>query len=206
MNIPRTIALTLSVLFITTMSMAQSGPQLNHDPATVKFVTFDRWLMMQQLLLAMMVIAMFGVSAVGQTPTDLQRKYGILTNVFEVRPGVLMTVKYGDDGQVSEMVIEKRHTTDRGINLNAALPEALVKELIDELAPIETRGKRIDKGYKDKWYLESNISGNLTETNRRYENFTITLIGTLSPAGEGSGTIVLIIKRNTPGKVASTTR
>jgi hypothetical protein len=162
--------------------------------------------MMQQLLLAVMVIAMFGISAFGQTPTDLQRKYGIPANVFEVRPGVLMTVKYGHDGQASEMVIEKRHTTDRSINLNAALPEALVKELIDELAPIETRGKRIDKGYMDKWYLESNISGNLTETSRKYENLTITLIGNLSPAGEGSGTIVLIIKRNTPGKVASTTR
>ncbi len=85
--------------------------------------------MMQQLLLAVMVIAMFGVSAFGQTPTDLQRKYGTLTNVFEVRPGVLMTVKYGDDGQASEMVIEKRHTTDGGINLNGALSEALVKEL-----------------------------------------------------------------------------
>jgi len=41
MNIPRTIALTLFVLFISTVSMAQSGAQLNHDPATVKFVTSD---------------------------------------------------------------------------------------------------------------------------------------------------------------------
>lgn len=162
--------------------------------------------MMQQLLLVALIIAMFGVSAFGQTFTDLQRKYGTPTNVFEVRPGVLMTVKYGDDGQASEMVIERRHTTDASINLNSALSEALVKELIDELAPIETRGKRIDKGYMDKWYLESNISGNLIETNRRFENFTITLIGNLSSSGQGSSTVVLIIKRNTSGKVATTTR
>jgi hypothetical protein len=162
--------------------------------------------MTQQLLFAALIIGMLGISAVAQTPADLQRKYGTPTNVFEVRPGVLMTVKCGDDGQVSEMIVERRHTTDAKINLNSTLPDAMVQELIDELAPVETRGKRIDKGYMDKWYLESNISGNLIQTNRRYENFTITLIGNLSPSGEGSGTIVLIIKRNFPGKVASTAR
>jgi len=37
----RTIAVTISILFISTMSLAQSAPQLNRDPAMVKFVTFD---------------------------------------------------------------------------------------------------------------------------------------------------------------------
>src|ERR1051325_4358082 len=41
MNIPRTIALTLFILSISTMSMAQSAAQLNREPATVKFVTSD---------------------------------------------------------------------------------------------------------------------------------------------------------------------
>lgn len=37
----RTIALAICILFIATMSSAQSGQQLNRDPATVKFVTSD---------------------------------------------------------------------------------------------------------------------------------------------------------------------
>jgi hypothetical protein len=41
MNIPRNIALTIFILCVSTMSIAQSGPQLNRDPATVKFVTSD---------------------------------------------------------------------------------------------------------------------------------------------------------------------
>ena len=41
MNMPRTIALTIAILFISTISFAQSGPQLNRDPAMVKFVTSD---------------------------------------------------------------------------------------------------------------------------------------------------------------------
>ena len=41
MNIRRTIALAIFMLFISTTSIAQSGPQLNRDPAKVKFVTSD---------------------------------------------------------------------------------------------------------------------------------------------------------------------
>lgn len=37
----RTIALTIFILFVSTVSLAQSGPQLNRDPATVKFVSSD---------------------------------------------------------------------------------------------------------------------------------------------------------------------
>ena len=37
----RTISLTISLLFISTVCIAQSGPQLNRDPKTVKFVTSD---------------------------------------------------------------------------------------------------------------------------------------------------------------------
>src|SRR5215213_9461909 len=37
----RTIVLTICILFISTTSIGQSGPQLNRDPATVKFITSD---------------------------------------------------------------------------------------------------------------------------------------------------------------------
>ena len=37
----RTIALTIFILFVSTVALAQSGPQLNRDPATVKFVSSD---------------------------------------------------------------------------------------------------------------------------------------------------------------------
>ena len=41
MNTPRTIAITLCILFISTVCLAQPGPHLNQDPAAVKFVTSD---------------------------------------------------------------------------------------------------------------------------------------------------------------------
>ncbi len=41
MNMQRTIALTVFIIIVSTMAVAQTTPQLNHDPATVKFVTSD---------------------------------------------------------------------------------------------------------------------------------------------------------------------
>lgn len=41
MNMPRTIALTICVVFISSTSVAQSRAQLNTDPQSVKFVTSD---------------------------------------------------------------------------------------------------------------------------------------------------------------------
>jgi hypothetical protein len=41
MNTPRTVALTLCILFIPAASFAQSGTRLNRDPGAVKFVTSD---------------------------------------------------------------------------------------------------------------------------------------------------------------------
>jgi hypothetical protein len=41
MNTPRNIAITICILVISTVCLAQSGPTLNRDPAAVKFVTSD---------------------------------------------------------------------------------------------------------------------------------------------------------------------
>jgi hypothetical protein len=41
MNMLRTIAITLCILFTPAMALAQSAPPLNHDPEAVKFVTSD---------------------------------------------------------------------------------------------------------------------------------------------------------------------
>jgi hypothetical protein len=41
MKMPRSIAITLCILFTTAIALAQSSPQLNRDPEAVKFVTSD---------------------------------------------------------------------------------------------------------------------------------------------------------------------
>jgi hypothetical protein len=46
-------------------------------------------------------------TALGQTSADLTSKYRQVIS-YEVRPGVLVTPKYTAEGQVCEMVIERR--------------------------------------------------------------------------------------------------
>ena len=136
-------------------------------------------------------LTIFPLSVLGQTTEELKDKYGTPIEAYLVRPNVFMTVKYGDDGQVSEMVLEKRHTTNSGINLDPYFSEEQIKELIDELAPIHKRGERTDinplRG-NYSGYLDTLVSGRITITEQIYEHVIINVTGSFS------GKMVIIIK------------
>lgn len=150
-----------------------------------------------RLVLLATFLVLAAISASAQTADELTAKYGSPVELFEVRSGILMSVKYTADRQVCEMTLDRRHTTDAGINLASSLSDELVRELIDELAPVVERGERKDKAYgKDKYYLESTIGGNIIDTKYKYENVTIRVVGSFSPTGEGGESRVLIIKHN----------
>ena len=81
------------------------------------------------------------VAAYPQSGSDLRRKYGPPSEAYEVRPNVLMTVVFGTDGQACEMVIEARHTSRAGVNGNSLIPLPIAEEVLNEVAPVEQRGK-----------------------------------------------------------------
>lgn len=91
--------------------------------------------------------AIFGVllvcaAAYPQSRSDLRGKYGAPSEAYEVRPNVLMTVIFDADGQACEMVIEARHTVKGGgVNGNNLIPLTTAEEVLNEVAPIEQRGK-----------------------------------------------------------------
>src|SRR2546426_4341056 len=85
-----------------------------------------------------------GTLAWGQTSADLNAKYRQVTS-YEVRPGIVMTPKYAADGQVCEMVLEKRQKTATGVNFGVSISEKEVKELVDELVPEAERGRNLTK-------------------------------------------------------------
>jgi len=64
---------------------------------------------MVKSLLALGVIGVLTASVAGQTSDNLVAKYPAIS-AYEVRPGILMTAKYAGDGQVCEMVLERRYT------------------------------------------------------------------------------------------------
>jgi hypothetical protein len=75
-----------------------------------------------------------------QTVTDVSAKYPVVTS-YEVRPGILMTPRYTTDGQVCQMSIERQRGTRSGVTLDSFMSDNLVKEIVDELAPLSERGK-----------------------------------------------------------------
>jgi hypothetical protein len=52
-----------------------------------------------------------------------------------------MTVVFGADGQACEMVIEWRHTSKAGVNGNNLIPLPIAEEVLNEVVPMEQRGK-----------------------------------------------------------------
>ena len=48
----------------------------------------------------------------GQSSNDLSARYAAVS-AYQVRPGILMTAKYAEDGQVCEMVLQRVYTPDQ---------------------------------------------------------------------------------------------
>src|SRR5689334_1105781 len=61
---------------------------------------------------------------------------------FVVRPGVLMTATFASDGQVCEIVLEKRHRQTKSISLSPSIESELLDEILNELVPNSERGTK----------------------------------------------------------------
>jgi|SRR5580698_5600112 hypothetical protein len=141
------------------------------------------------LTLAACFLILVTISANGQTSEDLGAKYPAVA-AYEVRPGVLMTVKYAEDGQACEMTLEKRHSSskDRDIDLGSNIPGKVVDELTDELAPV------VDRGPATGRYLspDSYVAGGVSYTKRDFQNVSIEVHGDTSISCDGGEKVVVI--------------
>jgi hypothetical protein len=84
------------------------------------------------------------VSIMAQTQADLRKKYGApVSEIYEVRPNVSLTVTYGKEGQTCAMHFEPKFTDSK-------LPEvtsATLANVFDEIVPADKRGKNIINGF-----------------------------------------------------------
>src|SRR4051812_34256395 len=84
--------------------------------------------------------------AQGQSAGELRAKYGAPVEAYEIRPHVLMTVKYSEDGQVYEYVIEARHTSRDQVAGESLMSVEIAREIVDEVLPLPQRGRRKSSG------------------------------------------------------------
>lgn len=118
-----------------------------------------------------LLVCLIAVSAWGQTADDLAIKYHSIS-AYEVRPGLLMTAKYAEDGQVCEMVLQRRYAEDQ-TDADSTIPRKLEEQLIDELVP--------EKGpATSRWLRNSFVAGGVTHTERDFANVLVVIDGTVS--------------------------
>jgi hypothetical protein len=121
-----------------------------------------------------------------QSSDDLKSKYGMPFKAYEIRPGIMMTVKFDKEGQASEMRIERHAATDPMVYLDTKIPSGLSKQIVDELVPVAERGAEAE--FSGAMIF---IGGSGTSTDD-YENVAITYY--TSQSKECSGLVAIVIK------------
>ena len=136
---------------------------------------------------ALSLMVLTAVFANGQTSDNLAAKYPVVS-AYKVRPGILMTAKYAEDGQVCEMVLQRHYTSDQ-TDADSTIPAELEDQLVDELAPPVERGPATSR-----WLKNSYVAGGVTHTERDFENVLIEIDGT---ASAGDKVVVIHWKKRT---------
>lgn len=146
------------------------------------------------LLVAITNIFVFAacVAAQAQTAAELDMKYDPPVKSYVIRPGVLMTARYADDGRVCAMSVERRRVSGEGLDLRLKFSAGEVAELIEELVPA---GERKVKGEADGLLR---ITGGLAERIYDYQNVSVTLAETASPDEYNGGSVLLIRWKGKP--------
>lgn len=93
-----------------------------------------------RLILAAAFFAFAASSALGQSASDIEAKYGKPTNVYAVSQNIWMTPEYTADGQVCEMLLYPRRIAPDAINLSNKLPFDELQIVLNKLVPVNTRG------------------------------------------------------------------
>lgn len=138
------------------------------------------------LLLIIFFILPACVESRGQTSADLEHKYGPPAKYYKIKPDLMMTAKYDEDGQVCVMYVERRRVSETGFDLRLRLSKEEVSQLIEELVPAEER--RV-KGKADGL---SRITGMLAEQFYDYENVTVVHVSGVSGDGENGGDVLVV--------------
>ena len=124
-----------------------------------------------------LVLLLSCVQASGQAPDNLESKYGKAFNAFEIRPGVMLRIQRANQGQNTEMRVEPFSGTEGPIHLDQTMDVYLVKEIIDELVPIEERGNQ------GLYFGLTLIAGGGFSAGYDYESVSITLLGSMDSKG-----------------------
>lgn len=91
------------------------------------------------------VILLLSVSSViGQTPSELEKKYGKPITVYLVSESIWMTPEYTTDGQLCMMRLHPQRFGPDTNNISPTLPFQELTRVLNQLVPPRTRGAKTE--------------------------------------------------------------
>jgi hypothetical protein len=119
-----------------------------------------------------------------QAATEFDNKYRRITS-YELRPGIVMTPEYTREGQICQMVLERRQRTKSGFLLANTFTEKEVAELVDALVPTADRGNVVPVGLSQGKGPEGYVASGIVRWVSTYENISVESVGIADPRPSG---------------------
>ena len=94
--------------------------------------------------LAIAILLLSVSSVVGQTRSELEKKYGVPIAVYLVSESIWMTPEYTSDGQVCMMKLHPRRFAPNSNKISPSLPFEELTKVLNQLVPPRTRGTKIE--------------------------------------------------------------
>lgn len=107
-----------------------------------------------------------GIPVFAQTELEIEGKYQKPLNVYSVSESIWMSARYSSDGQVCEMKLYPKRTSNNTVYLNNIIPYWELEKVLEEIVPSSLRGKEYLGGFT--W-----VGGGIATTMYIYENVTI---------------------------------
>lgn len=130
------------------------------------------WVLSFSLILAL--------GATLRSSQDFRSRYQLIQS-YEIRPGVLATPKYGSNGTLCEVSVEKRHVQGDTVDLGATMPRKLMLNIANELAPDHERGQPTHQFGRFDY---ENVSGSSAVTIQDYAFLSIHIYRATSESGD----------------------
>jgi len=127
--------------------------------------------------IVLVVFLLTVIPALGQTVSEVERKYGKPVSVYSVSEHIWMTPDYSADGQVCRMRLYPRRLGSETDYLGSQLLFPELSQVLNEMLPPQLRGSKKDG------FGQTSLGGGTAWTTYEYENVSFSFISSykLSP-------------------------
>ena len=126
---------------------------------------------MRSILVIIVTLTVCANTALGQTASDIERKYGNPVTAYPVSEHIWMTPEYAADGQICMARLYPKRISANSNYYFTDLPSDELKGVLNQLVPPDSRGA---KRYGD--YAVSELGGGISRTTYPFEKVTFTFL------------------------------